>query len=193
LLFWNGQPDRQYYPDCEIVKRWAAQDCMLHDGIPFIGKFSIFTPYLFVATGFNKWGMTSSMVAAQILREQMCGGKHPCAELFRPQRLLIRAGIRKNGVGTVPVMVPGLMKREDCWTIRHSRDERKRSKKGVIDKKRGRKSCWTCGHYFGWAYRLKYLSNSAGCGIAAISRHSLRLFAIKFLMSCSGNTPPAVR
>ena len=83
----------QYFPDCVIEKQWAAQDCMPHDGIPFIGKYSVFTPNLYVATGFQKWGMTTSMIAAQILKDEICGKKNPYAGLFSPQRLYVRAGI----------------------------------------------------------------------------------------------------
>lgn len=44
------QKAKQYFPDCREEARWSAQDCMPHDGIPFIGKYSLFTPHLYVAT-----------------------------------------------------------------------------------------------------------------------------------------------
>lgn len=87
------QAAEQYFPECRIEKHWAAQDCMPHDGIPFIGKYSMFTPNLYVATGFQKWGMTTAMIAAQILRDEICGEKNPYAALFRPQRINFLAGI----------------------------------------------------------------------------------------------------
>ena len=65
---------------------------MPHDGISFIGKYSMFMPNLYVVTGFQKWGMTTSMVAAMILRDELCGKKNPYAALYRPQRLNFRAG-----------------------------------------------------------------------------------------------------
>lgn len=83
---------KKHYPECKEVARWSAQDCMPHDGIPFIGRYSIFTPNLYVATGFQKWGMTSSMVAAMIIRDELCGRRNPYSEVFRPQRMNIRAG-----------------------------------------------------------------------------------------------------
>lgn len=49
----------QYFKEGKEVARWSAQDCMPHDGIPFIGQYSYFTPNLYVVTGFQKWGMTS--------------------------------------------------------------------------------------------------------------------------------------
>lgn len=85
------QAASMYFPEGKIEERWSAQDCMPHDGIPFIGKYSVFTPHLYVITGFQKWGMTSSMIAALILRDTLCGIENPFAELFSPQRIQIRA------------------------------------------------------------------------------------------------------
>ncbi len=56
----------KYYPNAKAVYSWAAQDCMSLGRIPYIGKYSKRTPDLYVASGFNKWGMTSSMVVSQI-------------------------------------------------------------------------------------------------------------------------------
>lgn len=85
------QSAKRYFPESKEVTRWSAQDCMPHDGIPFIGKYSIFTPNLYVATGFQKWGMTSSMIAAMLLRDELTGKVNPYKKLFRPQRIHLRA------------------------------------------------------------------------------------------------------
>ncbi len=85
---------KKYYPKAQIEAFWAAQDGMPHDGIPFIGKYSIFAPHLYVATGFQKWGMTSSMVAALLLRDAICGIISPYSKVFTPLRMNLRAGIR---------------------------------------------------------------------------------------------------
>lgn len=98
---------KEYFPGCKIEAMWSAQDCMPHDGIPFIGKYSIFTPNLYVATGFQKWGMTTSMVAAMILKEELCGRRSPYSEVFSPQRLNVRAGT-KNFLKDVGESVIGL-------------------------------------------------------------------------------------
>ena len=100
---------KQYFPKCDIVTRWSAQDCMPHDGIPFIGKYSILTPELCVATGFQKWGMSSSMVAALIIRDAICKTPNAYAKIFSPQRLHIKAGF-KNWVTDVGVSVTGLFR-----------------------------------------------------------------------------------
>lgn len=99
----------QYYPKASKEIRWAAQDCMPHDEIPFIGRYSVFTPNLYVATGFQKWGMSTSMIAAMILRDELCGIKNPYSALFRPQRMNFRAGIG-NFLVDVGVSAKGLTK-----------------------------------------------------------------------------------
>lgn len=84
---------QQYYPQAEEVAHWAAQDCMPHDGIPFIGYFSMKHENWYVATGFQKWGMTTAMLSAMIISDLIVGKENPYAKVFSPQRLLVRAGI----------------------------------------------------------------------------------------------------
>lgn len=71
----------------ENVILWSAQDCMTLDGIPYIGQFGRKTEDWFVATGFGKWGMTSSMAAALLLTDLICGRENPCAKVYSPQRI----------------------------------------------------------------------------------------------------------
>ena len=75
-----------HYPGAEIAARWATQDCMSLDHVPYIGQYAKSTPDLFVATGFNKWGMTSAMVSAEILTALVQGKPHPYADLYSPSR-----------------------------------------------------------------------------------------------------------
>ena len=77
---------RACYPGSREVARWAAQDCMTLDGMPYIGQYSPGTPWLYVATGFNKWGMTGSMVAAMVLRDQLLDRESPYGQIFDPSR-----------------------------------------------------------------------------------------------------------
>lgn len=86
----------KHYPDAKIVTRWATQDCMTLDGVPYIGQYSKRTPNLYVATGFNKWGMTSAMVAAMVLTDLVLGKQNPYAELFSPSRTILRPQLAVN-------------------------------------------------------------------------------------------------
>ncbi|MBQ6843217.1 MAG: FAD-dependent oxidoreductase [Agathobacter sp.] len=85
---------KEYYPSAEETAFWAAQDCMPHDGIPFIGKFSIQHDNWYVATGFQKWGMSTAMVAAMIICDAIMGRENPWAKVFSPQRFLVKAGYK---------------------------------------------------------------------------------------------------
>ncbi len=85
------QKAQQYWPKGKEVAYWSAQDCMPIDGIPYIGQFSASTPNWYIATGFQKWGMTSSMVAAMILSDSVFGQENPFAATFSPQRFDISA------------------------------------------------------------------------------------------------------
>ncbi len=79
---------RRYYPDAKIKYIWSNQDCMTPDSIPYIGRYSAATPNIYVATGFNKWGMTSSMVSAMIIHDMITGKNNEYRKVFYPRRLM---------------------------------------------------------------------------------------------------------
>ncbi len=87
---------KRRYPQAGIAARWAAQDCMTLDGVPYVGRYSRGTKGLYVATGFNKWGMTSSMAAARLLAGLVQGKENPWAELFSPSRRVLRPQLAAN-------------------------------------------------------------------------------------------------
>ncbi len=91
---------REYYPDAELKYEWATQDCMSLDSVPYVGKYSAQTPNLYVATGFNKWGMTSSMVAARILCDMITGRENKNAPVFSPRRSILKPQLAVNGIET---------------------------------------------------------------------------------------------
>ena len=100
---WHGleQAAAQYYPLSKEKYRWAAQDCMTLDGLPYIGQYGKRTPGLYVATGFNKWGMTNSMVAAAVLSDRLMGRDNEYADLFSPRRSMLWPQLWKNSAETV--------------------------------------------------------------------------------------------
>ncbi|MBE6959462.1 MAG: FAD-dependent oxidoreductase [Ruminococcaceae bacterium] len=90
----------EYYPKFKISYRWATQDCMTLDHLPYIGQYSKRTPRLFVAAGFNKWGMTGSMVAATVLCDLLEGKDAPYGGIFSPSRSILRKQLLINGVSS---------------------------------------------------------------------------------------------
>ncbi|MDE6832646.1 MAG: FAD-dependent oxidoreductase [Ruminococcus sp.] len=89
---WNELRDfaKLHYPDAHEKFYWSAQDGMSLDGIPYIGKYSQNTPNLYVAGGFNKWGMTGAMVSAMILSDMVMGRRSEYADIFSPSRSIIK-------------------------------------------------------------------------------------------------------
>ena len=71
------------------------------DSVPYIGQYSKNTPDFYVATGFNKWGMTSSMVAAELLTDLILGKPNDFADLFSPSRSMLRPQLAVNGFESV--------------------------------------------------------------------------------------------
>ncbi len=98
---------KKYYPNAEIVAKWATQDCMSLDGVPYIGRYSKSTSDVFVATGFSKWGITSSMVAADILCDLVLEKQNKYAELFSPSRSILHPQLALNLLeSTVGLLTP---------------------------------------------------------------------------------------
>lgn len=95
----------RYYPGSSEKYRFATQDCMTLDSVPYIGRYSANTPNLYVATGFNKWGMTSSMLSAMILCDAVCGSYNPYARLFSPSRTVLRPQLAVNAAEAVMHLV----------------------------------------------------------------------------------------
>jgi len=95
------------YPDAREILHWATQDCMTLDGIPYIGQYSRHTPNLYVATGYNKWGMTSAMVAALLLRDLITEKQSDYAKVFSPSRSILQPQLLLNGMeATVNLLTP---------------------------------------------------------------------------------------
>ncbi len=69
--------------------QWSAQDCQPLDGMPYVGAVHTETPRVYVATGYNKWGMTNSAAAAAMLSDSIAGSTRidrETAEAFSPLR-----------------------------------------------------------------------------------------------------------
>lgn len=83
---------KKMYPGAEVLKTWTEEDCISLDKIPYIGDFSDIMDNCYVATGFNKWGITSSNIAAKIITDKILGNESEYEDIFESSRL----GIIKN-------------------------------------------------------------------------------------------------
>lgn len=76
---------RERFDVLDIPYHWSTQDNQTPDGLPFIGR----SPGLdrtWVASGFAAWGMSQSIVAAELLRELVTGRGHSLSDLYDPSR-----------------------------------------------------------------------------------------------------------
>jgi hypothetical protein len=67
--------------------RWHAHDLVPSDGVPFIGRVAGGAERRWVATGFQKWGISTAYVAADLVRAGIEGSPRDWSELFDPRRL----------------------------------------------------------------------------------------------------------
>lgn len=87
------------YPDEKITHQWVNQDCVTLDGLPYVGNYGK-SDTMYVATGFNLWGMTGSMIAAQVILDEIEYRENAYRYLFNPHRHMPIFPLLKN-VGTV--------------------------------------------------------------------------------------------
>ncbi len=95
----------KYYPDAVIQAQWAAQDCMTLDGVPYIGRYGKHTQNFYVTTGYNKWGMTSAMVSALLLRDLLLENENEWSKVFTTSRTILRPQLLANGIAAMAGML----------------------------------------------------------------------------------------
>lgn len=78
---------KQIYPQGKVENYWNTEDCITLDKIPYIGKYSNMWENAYVATGFNKWGITTSNIAANIITDMIIGRKNRYEDIFISTRV----------------------------------------------------------------------------------------------------------
>lgn len=71
-----------HYPGAMQTNYWSAQDYTPIDELPYVGPILPGNDKIFVATGFDKWGMTNGTAAALALSSRILGGRMDWAEAF---------------------------------------------------------------------------------------------------------------
>ena len=73
----------------KVIHRWCAEDVMTFDGMPMAGIYARGLKGVYVTTGFHKWGMTNSMVCAELIADLIDGRENAYAGLFSPGRRMV--------------------------------------------------------------------------------------------------------
>ncbi|MBC6445633.1 FAD-dependent oxidoreductase [Actinokineospora xionganensis] len=89
---------REHWDVAEVTHRWSAQDGSPYDGLPMIGTYLPGSEWLTVATGYQKWGLSTGSFAALLLAGHVTGQEQPWARRFSPHRLSL------SGLGSLAKM-----------------------------------------------------------------------------------------
>ncbi|OHT82693.1 FAD-dependent oxidoreductase [Mycobacteroides saopaulense] len=71
-----------HYPGAARTHSWAAQDYATISGLPYAGPLLPRGKKIYVATGYDKWGMTNGVAASLALSSQILGGRMDWAAAF---------------------------------------------------------------------------------------------------------------
>jgi glycine/D-amino acid oxidase-like deaminating enzyme/nitrite reductase/ring-hydroxylating ferredoxin subunit len=99
LISWT----KKHFPGADVTHTWSAQDYQSHNYVPFIGKLPRGGGHVQLATGYAKWGMTNSAMAALMITDNILGHQRDWARtlgtrISKPASVL--QGLRFNaGVG----------------------------------------------------------------------------------------------
>lgn len=75
------------YKDAKIIDKWQTEDTITLDKLPYIGEFSKLWKNAYVITGLKKWGMTTSNVAANIIKDKIINNDNKYSDLFTATRM----------------------------------------------------------------------------------------------------------
>ena len=85
----------------EVAYRWATQDYVPADGMPYVGRLWPFSDRVLTATGFRKWGLANGTAAAMMLSDRVLGRDNPWSPTFDSMRvkpLAAARGILEEGM-----------------------------------------------------------------------------------------------
>lgn len=148
---------KKWFPDCKIKYKWSANDCISLDKIPYIGEFSSIYTNVYVGTGFNKWGMTSSYVASKIVSDKILGRENKYEDIFKATRtnFFVNRDEVKN-------MVTDTLKAQVVYRIKEEKEIKPKRGEGRIIEKDGDK----IGIYIdenGKTFAVKPVCSHLGC------------------------------
>ncbi|HVM19109.1 MAG TPA: FAD-dependent oxidoreductase [Egibacteraceae bacterium] len=93
---------RDVFGEASVHFRWSAQDYSTLDELPYVGR-SPRTTHCYVATGFNKWGLSNGTAAAMVLAELINGRESPWLRAFDATRIGDAAAVVKMAKENVHV------------------------------------------------------------------------------------------
>jgi len=83
--------DFKKYVTKDIKYYFLNQDIITYDNMPYIGKIK---DNLYIATGFNKWGMTNGTISGKVISDLILNKDNPYIDIFNPNRKLSKDKIK---------------------------------------------------------------------------------------------------
>ena len=90
---------REHFDVVDVPYRFSTQDAMPVDDLPYVGRYTPVSSHLFVATGFQKWGLTNGTAGAMAIADLIAGRENRWARAFDPNRLTLRAAPKFTQLG----------------------------------------------------------------------------------------------
>jgi glycine/D-amino acid oxidase-like deaminating enzyme/nitrite reductase/ring-hydroxylating ferredoxin subunit len=109
---------RRNLPVQQAAWRWFNEDYDTPDRVPYVGEPEKKSKGLYIATGFNGWGISNGTAAGLLISDQIQGRSNPWTKLYDPRR---RSPKNYN-------------KGDDTHSLVHSIDEIARGQGAVIDR-----------------------------------------------------------
>ncbi|RST10569.1 FAD-dependent oxidoreductase [Streptomyces sp. WAC05374] len=78
---------RERFEGVELTHRWATQDNVTTDRVPYVGRLHAGSRHAYVATGFAGWGMSNGVMAGDLLAARIRGREPAWTSLYDPVRL----------------------------------------------------------------------------------------------------------
>lgn len=106
----------------EIPYRWSTQDYTTVDKIPYIGYVQSGKSNILVATGFRKWGISTSTVSGLLLTDLIVKGSSPWQDVYSPQRgiSLRSAGqLVKFNLDVAKELISGKLQKPEKETVKN--------------------------------------------------------------------------
>jgi Rieske Fe-S protein len=87
------------------------EDYETPDRVPFVGRPSDDAPGLYIATGFNGWGISNGTAAGMLIADQVRGRSNPWAKLYDPRRDspkdFVEGADTQSAVSAIDAIAPG--------------------------------------------------------------------------------------
>lgn len=118
--------------DGHLQYLWSNHDIMTFDKLPFIGRLQKDNKDLFLATGYNTWGMTNGSLAGKMIADMILDKSNSYEDLFTPLRRLHIKTIPKAIYGGAKPMIENKVWKNKEWYPESVRFEERKGENVAI-------------------------------------------------------------